>query len=645
MLWSLFDFFTISFNDGTTIKPCYLLSRSGRMGSSNIRDILTCFSPSLDFFAVSSGDGRIKIWDTRNGQLQTEFSDIFLSDNTNNYAMLERGHLSVDYTCMNWLSSERKKKRKLGTTLVLGTGSGDVLALDVSAGQLKWKVSDCHPGGVSAISYSSQVSCIYTSGADGMVCEIDPNSGNLLRKFKASVKAISSMSVSPDGKIVATASAQMKIFNCSDHKKVQKFSGHPGTVRCMILTEGGNYILSSAVSERYVAIWRIDGSKKQSASCVLAMEHPAVYLASRCVDDGDANDMGFYVLAISETGICYFWYGKDIDELCISKPTKISLSLDDDYLKNHKNTLPAIFAAKIQSIVKRSSAHVFFAHGLPIKPYFEKIIVQHGKDLKLNFSEEGILLPLSQSSKSRKRLDVCSGATVLDRANAEDALLPIPKVFEFHDKLKRDQILNVGSDYQTELMDSKVVMEKTEANTATCCMEDRLRSLGILSCQDDVKKKSMLSSTIFKGIDLEATMPQRKMRTAILSMTPCDAYKLLTILLSVWQSRSCSRKYVLPWICSILVNQRHQILSEDHENAALNLLYRISKHKASTAQSLMQLSGRLQLLTTQIDKAAQLKTETFPQDSDMIESEDEVVDEVIFREEDETQSSSDAVDD
>jgi U3 small nucleolar RNA-associated protein 5 len=30
--------------------------------------------------------------------------------------------------------------------LVLGTGSGDVLALDVSAGQLKWSVSDCHPG-------------------------------------------------------------------------------------------------------------------------------------------------------------------------------------------------------------------------------------------------------------------------------------------------------------------------------------------------------------------------------------------------------------------------------------------------------------------------------------------------------------------
>jgi hypothetical protein len=33
-----------------------------------------------------------------------------------------------------------------------------------------------------------------------------------------------------DGKMLATAAAQLKIFNCSDHKKIQKFSGHPVSV-------------------------------------------------------------------------------------------------------------------------------------------------------------------------------------------------------------------------------------------------------------------------------------------------------------------------------------------------------------------------------------------------------------------------------
>lgn len=48
---------------------------------------------------------------------------------------------------------------------------------------------------VSAISLARS-SSIYTAGADGMICEIDSLTGNLLGKFKASTKAISSMSVS-----------------------------------------------------------------------------------------------------------------------------------------------------------------------------------------------------------------------------------------------------------------------------------------------------------------------------------------------------------------------------------------------------------------------------------------------------------------
>lgn len=51
--------------------------------------------------------------------------------------------------------------------------------------------------GVTSVSFPAHGSCIYTAGADGMICELDSLTGNLLHKFKASTKAISSMSVSP----------------------------------------------------------------------------------------------------------------------------------------------------------------------------------------------------------------------------------------------------------------------------------------------------------------------------------------------------------------------------------------------------------------------------------------------------------------
>lgn len=50
--------------------------------------------------------------------------------------------------------------------------------------------------GVNAIAFPADASCIYTAGADGMVCELDSTSGNLVTKFRASSKAISSISVS-----------------------------------------------------------------------------------------------------------------------------------------------------------------------------------------------------------------------------------------------------------------------------------------------------------------------------------------------------------------------------------------------------------------------------------------------------------------
>ncbi|GFZ21765.1 transducin family protein [Actinidia rufa] len=225
------------------------------------------------------------------------------------------------------------------------------------------------------------ISYIYTAGADGIVCKLDSITGNLLGKYRASAKAISSMSVSSDGKILATAAARLKVFNCSDHTKIQKFSGHPGSVRCMVFTDDGNYILSSAISERYIALWKLDGGKNQSACCFLAMDHLAVFLDSRCVDAGDVDVSGLYVMAISEMGICYF----------------------------------CVFSV--------------------VWPYVSQV-------------------------GSRIQMFVEVIVSVLDCANAEDAILPIPKVLDFHHQKKKHQNSAIVPD---EVMADDVANDKRGA--------------------------------------------------------------------------------------------------------------------------------------------------------------------------------------
>ncbi|CAH8322090.1 unnamed protein product [Eruca vesicaria subsp. sativa] len=607
------------------------------MNLVNIKDVLTSFSPALDYLALSTGDGRIKIWDTVKGQVQTEFADIASAEETNIYTNGGKGHLSVDYTCMKWLSLERKKKRKLGTSiLVLGTGGGDVLALDVASGQLKWRISDCHPGGVNAVSSSTKASCIYSGGADGMVCEIDPNSGNLIRKFKASTKAVSSLSVSPDGKILATASAQLKTFNCSDLKKIHKFTGHPGGVRCVAFTEDGKYVLSSAVGERYIAVWKTDGAKKQSASCVLALEHPPVFVDSW----GETDKMGLYVLAISEVGVCYFWYGSNVEELGNAKPTKVSLATEDSSLKQqHKGSLPVIFAAKLQGVLKPGSANAFIASGLLVKPSFQKMLLQFGNDLVLNASKNGVLLPITQSvSKSKKGQGVQNKVTTLDRAHAEDALLPIARVADLQEK---KSVQPHSSDKDTDMIEqSQAVSDYVE----TFSMEDKLRSLGILKGTNEPSNLSYASA--IDGIDLEAYLPPKKLKSAVLSMEPSTAFKTLEALASMWQTRGCGGRYLLPWIYSIMVTHSHYIMSREPKNhQLLSILHKITKSRTIALQQLLQLSGRLQLVTAQINKAVGNETQTRVHEQeidDESEDEEEDVEEHFYGENDnESELSSD----
>ncbi|KAL5182581.1 WD repeat-containing protein 43 [Glycine soja] len=617
------------------------------MASTDVRDILTAFNPSLDFFAITAGDGRVKIWDTLRGQVHTEFADITSTHSTAttlHHKSSINGHLALDYTCIKWFSFDKKRKRKhISSLLVLGTGGGDVLALDIASGQLTWRLTDCHPGGVRAIASSANVSTIYTAGADGMVCLIDFMTGNLLEKFKASTKPVSCMSVSPDGKTLATAAAQLKIFNCSNHKKIQKFSGHPGSVRCMVFTEDGKHILSSAVGERYVAVWRIEGAKKQSASCVLAMEHPAVFLDSRCIDSEEHDEAGISVLAISEIGICYLWFGNSVEELRNAKPTKISLSLEDVPSRNYKGALPAIYAAKLQGIQKPASGQVFLVYGLLVKPSFRKILVHSGADIKLNVSHDGVLLPMSQSLGKSKKGTNAQTVTALDRANAEDALLPIPKVFDSHEKEKAFQKSldkDVIDDLHRSSKDDSVEMEDDMAQSEidVICMEDRMRSLGMISSESVYASNIELCCKLLKGIDLEATVPMKKIRAAVLSMKSTKAGKLLEVLLAAWESRSSSGKYILPWIYSILVNHDLSGIPQQYVTRTLNSLDKITNFRGATHQPLLQLSGRLQLLTSQIDKASQTISHSV-HELQMQESEDEdevEVEDEYYHEEDDS---------
>ncbi|KAL5217702.1 hypothetical protein ABZP36_018386 [Zizania latifolia] len=627
---------------------------------SPLRDLLTSFSPFSDFLALSSGDGRIKVWDAVRGHLQTEFADIPPVE-VGVLPGAKRGHLALDYTCMKWvqLSNKRKNKQKAGSSLlVLGTGSGDVLALDVAAGQWKWRVSDCHPGGVTAVAYSKNGRTVYTAGTDGMVCKIDASDGSVVEKFRSSSKAISALAVSSDGKILATAAGQLRTFGASDNKKIKKFSGHPVAVRSMVFSDDSQYVLSSGVGERYVAIWNLSSGKTQSSSCILSLEHPAIFVDCKC-SDNNATEGKMHVLAISEIGVCYFWSGSNMDDLRNKKPTKIALL--DSSLSRSKQGF-AIFAAKLQRIDGPDSAHVLLAYGSTVKPSFDKLLVSYGKDISLGVSEGGVLLPtiqptMPQKGQSAKKQGL---VTALDRANAEDAALPLPKLHMQEKKRKHsatkpsdDIKSSIHSDLGTtrKLIEKRVPVQRIEGDRV--CIEDMMRECGIIDARVDQSiggHPCMLPnilSDLFGSSEFDANLPNRKIRSHIRSLKPGDACKLLEKLVYSWKTRSGSEELVLRWIYCLLVIHGRFIPSVK-STKIISDLGKICTERYAAAEDLLKLSGRLRLLMAQVDRDAydaSAPPSEEMQDSAVVQSdegeESEEIDETVYGEGADSSENSD----
>uniref|UniRef100_A0A0D9VT25 Uncharacterized protein n=1 Tax=Leersia perrieri TaxID=77586 RepID=A0A0D9VT25_9ORYZ len=549
------------------------------------------------------------------------------------------------------------KKRKAGSSLlVLGTGSGDVLALDVAAGQWKWRVSDCHPGGVTAVAYSKHGRSLYTAGTDGMVCKIDASDGSVVEKFKPSSKAISSLAVSPDGAILATAAGQLRTFDASDNKKIQKFSGHPVAVRSMVFSGDSKYVLSSGVGERYVAIWTLGSGKAQSSSCILSMEHPAIFVDCKC-SDVNPTEGKIHVLAISEIGVCYFWSGTNMNDLRNKKPTKIALS--DSTLSRSKQGF-AIFAAKLQGIDGPDSAHVLLAYGSVVKPSFDKLLVRHGMDISLGVSDDGVLLPMIQPTMPQKGQSAKKQGiiTALDRANAEDAILPLPQLHtlekkrkhgatESSDDIKSAMLRDLGT--ATKSIEKRAPVQRIEDDSV--CIEDMMRKCGVLDSRIDQSMEghpsipnNILSDLFGSSSKIDANLPIKKIRSHLRSLNPEDACKLLEKLVSSWKTRSGSADVVLRWIyCLLIIHGR--FIPLEKSTKIISDLEKLCVERYKAAEDLLKLSGRLRLLQAQIDRdpndVSEPPSEETQDPAASDEEEDEEIDETVYGEDADSSQTSD----
>nr|XP_057947027.1 WD repeat-containing protein 43 [Doryrhamphus excisus] len=251
-------------------------------GSASLQ--LPCvFSPkSRQYLAVCAQDGRLRIWNTDSKTLHQEY--------------VPSAHLSATCTCIHWgpcrtvKEGPQRKKRKSeagqleekADLLAMGTAAGTVLIYSTARGALHCTLDGGHSRGVNCVHWHPEESLFYSGSDDTNIVEWDLQTGKTRSKWKADRAAVTSLCVSPDGKLLLSAGQIIKMWDLGTKEVYRKFTGHSTAVTTLRFATtrppdtNGLYFLSGAAGDRLLSVWQVreDGKDKNSVVSFTLTDEP-----------------------------------------------------------------------------------------------------------------------------------------------------------------------------------------------------------------------------------------------------------------------------------------------------------------------------------------------------------------------------------
>ncbi|MFM9266434.1 AAA-like domain-containing protein [Tychonema sp. BBK16] len=230
------------------------------------------FTPDSKILATGNGDGQLQLWQ-RDGSLLRTFTAHDAAINA--LAFSRNGEIivsgsddkmlkfwSLDGTSLNAIKGHDSAIKdiafsRLDDTLFSASWDGTVKVWKLRSPLLK--ILRGHTAGVWGVALSNDGRLVASSSPKEVIFWGKDGISN--RRFKGPNPQFSSVAIAPDGKTIATVSADQSIKLWSPNGTfLNSLKGHQGDIRKVAFSPDSNMVASSS-SDRTVRLWRLDGTQ------------------------------------------------------------------------------------------------------------------------------------------------------------------------------------------------------------------------------------------------------------------------------------------------------------------------------------------------------------------------------------------------
>ncbi|XP_041827245.1 WD repeat-containing protein 43 [Melanotaenia boesemani] len=550
------------------------------------------FSPkSRQYLSVCAQDGRLRIWNTDSKTLQQEY--------------VPSAHLSATCTCIAWgpcrtvKEGPRRKKRKSEAVqveekadlLAMGTAAGTVLIYSTAKGDLHCTLDGGHSGAVNCVDWHPEDSLLYSGSDDTSIVEWDLQTGKTRSKWKADRAAVTSLCVSPDGKLLLSAGQIIKMWDLDTKEVYRKFTGHSTAVTtlCFATTRppdsNGLYFLSGAAHDRLLSVWQVreDGKDKNSVVSFTLSDEP------RHIDlvASNSKEEAVRLVVVCKDGQLHL-FEHFLNGPC-KKPLSPSCTVQMSDTKESPMPIPLLAAA-----LGPDPQSVLLAYGNHLQPVMERV--------EVNTAERHICLTRDVHTSLSLTMETTVSKVKTPLVNAKSRVLvpglpghqaPIKGPPQGSEKRKKDSdTKEISIAERLGEIDLSVVSSEKGAQKVTASLQTD--NFAVLLVQGLESNDASLLNKIFQNRK-ETVIKKTIARLPLPAVIP-----LVEEITKRLQGHPYTAILMVRWLKAILVHHTSYLTSLPDLVTQLGVLYHMIESRVKMFHKLTKLQGKLHLLMTQV---------------------------------------------